>query len=67
MLTTVLVAAVFVTVVVYIVIDIRRRTVRGGNGPRIGYIPEGLRPAVNRLSDRRGWPRPFDDEGRRIG
>lgn len=66
-LTAVLIVAVFVAVLVYIVVDIRRRTVRGGKGPRVGYIPRRLRPAMNRLSDRRGWPRRFDDEGRRIG
>ena len=66
-LTTVLVAAVLLAVAVYVVIDIRRRTVHGGKGPRVGYIPPSLRPAVNRLCERRGWPRPFDDDGRRIG
>ena len=66
MFPAVLYFIVAAAVLVYIIHDFRERIPRGGKGPRVGRIPRSLRPMLNHHFERRGWPKPFDDEGNRI-
>ena len=58
----VLLALFFIGFIVTIIV----RTRRGGPGPAVYWIPRRFRPAVNDLWGKRGWPLPFDGQGRRI-
>jgi hypothetical protein len=48
-----------VVVLVVSVVQLRR----GGQGPRMGWIPRSWRPKANDAYRQHGWRPPFDEQG----
>lgn len=51
--------------IVFAIVFTARRFRRGGPGPSVAWIPKFMRPKVNREFSKRGFQKPYDEEGNR--